>query len=501
MYLEHYGLRERPFSILPDPGFLLLTRQHGHAATMLEYGLASEAMIGVLTGEVGSGKTTMIRHLLEQRPAGVTVGLVNAVPDDAVDLQRWVNAALGLEASGDAVQARQAFDDFVIAEYAAGRRVLLILDEAQNLGVARLEQLRLLTNINADKHLVLQLLLVGQPELREMLASPTLRQFTQRIGIDFHLRPLEAEESQQYVRHRVAVAGGRDGLFEAGAVRVAHVAAGGVPRLLNQLCERALVYGYADRRETIDEATMQQVLRDREGAVPAAPAVAPVIEPTTPGVTTGARSVAPAPAALTAEYGWDDSRPPSCDYVAPRVFEILGQLQARRVLDLGCGNGVLCGELAQRGYDVVGVERDAGGLAAARRHAPRARFHQLGVDDDPAALLRDEAPFDTVVSTEVIEHLYAPHRLPQFAHACLRRGGHLVVTTPYHGYLKNLALSVTDRWDRHFTPLWHGGHIKFWSRSTLSRLLHEHGFEVVAFAGVGRVPWLWKSMVLVARKA
>jgi type II secretory pathway predicted ATPase ExeA/2-polyprenyl-3-methyl-5-hydroxy-6-metoxy-1,4-benzoquinol methylase len=503
VYLEHFGLRERPFSILPDPGFLLLTQQHGHAATMLEYGLTSEAMIGVLTGEVGSGKTTMVRHLLAQLPADVTVGLVNAVPDDSVHLLRWVNAALGVACEGDAVQARQAFEDFLIAEYAAGRRVLLILDEAQNLGIQRLEELRLLTNINADKHLVLQLLLVGQPELREMLASPSLRQFAQRVGIDFHLRPLDGGEALQYVQHRIAVAGGAAELFQPGAVQVAHVAAAGVPRLINQLCDMALVYAFADRHDTIDETIMRQVVRERAATVASAAArngpgepelVAPVVVAAPPASppAAGARS--------ESAYGWNDARPPSCDYLGPRVFEVLAELQARRVLDLGCGNGVLCAELAQRGYDVVGIERDAGGVAAARQLNPRARIHQFGVEDDPQDLLRAEAPFDAVVSTEVIEHLYAPHRLPQFAHSCLRRGGHLIVTTPYHGYLKNLALSLSDHWDRHHTPLWHGGHIKFWSRRTLTQLLQEHGFEVVSFSGVGRVPWLWKSMVLVARK-
>jgi 2-polyprenyl-6-hydroxyphenyl methylase/3-demethylubiquinone-9 3-methyltransferase len=290
---------------------------------------------------------------------------------------------------------------------------------------------------------------------------------------------------------------------------VAHVAAAGVPRLINQLCDMALVYAFADRHDTIDETIMRQVVRERAATVasaaarngPGAPELdAPVVMAAPPATSLPAAPTA-AGARTESAYGWDDARPYSCDYLGPRVFEVLAELQARRVLDLGCGNGVLCAELAQRGHDVVGVERDAGGVAAARQLNQRARIHQLGVEDDPHDLLREEAPFDAVVSTEVIEHLYAPHRLPQFAHVCLRRGGHLIVTTPYHGYLKNLALSLMDHWDRHHTPLWHGGHIKFWSRRTLTQLLHEHGFQVVGFSGVGRVPWLWKSMVLVARKA
>jgi len=200
-------------------------------------------------------------------------------------------------------------------------------------------------------------------------------------------------------------------------------------------------------------------------------------------------------------YGWNsDKAPHSCGYLTAAVSQELGRLGARRVLDLGAGNGSLCGELSKMGLDVVGVEYDAQGVEIAKRSSPSVRFYQHSVEDDPGLLLRHEQPFDTVISTEVIEHLYAPHCLPQFARGVLKEGGHLIVTTPYHGYLKNLALSLTGHWDRHFTALWHGGHIKFFSRSTLTQLLDESGFDVISFAGVGRVPWLWKSMVVVARK-
>jgi 2-polyprenyl-6-hydroxyphenyl methylase/3-demethylubiquinone-9 3-methyltransferase len=202
-----------------------------------------------------------------------------------------------------------------------------------------------------------------------------------------------------------------------------------------------------------------------------------------------------------ADYGWQDQvAPHSSDYVAPAVQRQLARLGARRVLDIGAGNGDLCRRLAAAGIDAVGLERDSQGVEIARRAHPSVRFHCHSVDDDPAALLRDEAPFDTVVSTEVIEHLYAPERLPRYAHAVLAPGGHLVLTTPYHGYLKNLALSVADKWDHHHTVLWAGGHIKFFSRATLSELLRDNGFDVVDFQGLGRMPWLWKSMLLVARK-
>lgn len=201
-------------------------------------------------------------------------------------------------------------------------------------------------------------------------------------------------------------------------------------------------------------------------------------------------------------YGWTSAESPaSFGYLVPGVLAALGALAPRRVLDLGCGNGALCAELRRRGYDVAGVENDAEGLELARRAAAGIPFYRFGVQDDPAQLARREPPFDAVVSTEVVEHLYAPHLLPRFAHAVLRPGGHLVITTPYHGYLKNLVLSLSNKWDSHHTALWHGGHIKFWSRRSLSQLLQENGFRVIAFAGLGRMPYLWKSMLLVAQRS
>jgi 2-polyprenyl-3-methyl-5-hydroxy-6-metoxy-1,4-benzoquinol methylase len=200
-------------------------------------------------------------------------------------------------------------------------------------------------------------------------------------------------------------------------------------------------------------------------------------------------------------YGWDSEKPAySTGYISPRIKETLKSLGVKRVADLGTGNGSLCAELAAEGYDVVGIEYDMQGVAIAKKTHPKLPFYNFGVQDNPELLLAQEKPFDAVVSTEVIEHLFSPHLLPQFARAILKPNGYLVITTPYHGYLKNLALAVLGKWDSHLTALWHGGHIKFWSRKTLTQLLQENGFAVVGFSGVGRMPYLWKSMVLVARK-
>lgn len=202
-------------------------------------------------------------------------------------------------------------------------------------------------------------------------------------------------------------------------------------------------------------------------------------------------------------YGWESTDAPACcDYVVPQVLHALTALRAGRILDLGCGNGQFCKQAAAAGHEVVGIELDAEGVRIAQRNNPHLRFYNYGVQDDPQSLLKNEAGrlFDAVVSTEVVEHLFAPHLLPAYAHRVLNPGGHLIVSTPYHGYLKNLALSVFDGWDRHHTALWHGGHIKFWSRATLTRLLEDNGFRVVSFDAVGRLPYFWKSMILTARK-
>ncbi len=201
------------------------------------------------------------------------------------------------------------------------------------------------------------------------------------------------------------------------------------------------------------------------------------------------------------DYGWSsEQQPNSCGYIAPRILSILKNIRATRVLDLGAGNGALCAQVASAGYQVVGVEYDKNGVDVARSSHPNISFYNFGVQDNTTELLRQEQEFDVVISTEVIEHLFSPHMLPTYARGVLKPAGFLVVTTPYHGYLKNIVLSLLDKWDHHHTALWHGGHIKFWSRSTLTQLLEANGFRVVGFAGVGRLPYLWKSMVLIAQR-
>jgi 2-polyprenyl-3-methyl-5-hydroxy-6-metoxy-1,4-benzoquinol methylase len=201
------------------------------------------------------------------------------------------------------------------------------------------------------------------------------------------------------------------------------------------------------------------------------------------------------------EYGWVSAAPTcAAGFITPVILEILIQLGVQKVVDVGAGNGALCAVLANAGFVCVGIECDQTGVSIAREAHPEIPFHRAGIQDDPGAITSAEGLFDAAVSTEVIEHLFSPYLLPVFARKLLKPDGHLIITTPYHGYLKNLALSLADKWDDHHSPLWNGGHIKFWSRQTLSRLLTEQGFDVVSFHGIGRAPYVWKSMALVARK-
>jgi general secretion pathway protein A len=264
MYESHYQLRAKPFSLAPDPGFLYPSRHHQFAAMMLEYGIMNQAGFFLLTGEVGSGKTLLIRQLLGRIGADTKVGLISNTNRNMGRLLQWVSMAFDLPYRGkDDAELYEQFADFLIAEYAAGRRALLIVDEAQNLDALMLEELRVLSNVNADQHLVLQTLLVGQPELRTTLQRRDLRQFAQRIGVDYHLPALTVEESRDYVRHRLRIAGGDPDLIDSDAIALAYRHSGGVPRLINQLCDLALVYGFAEQRPRIDGEIMSQVIADR----------------------------------------------------------------------------------------------------------------------------------------------------------------------------------------------------------------------------------------------
>ncbi len=198
-------------------------------------------------------------------------------------------------------------------------------------------------------------------------------------------------------------------------------------------------------------------------------------------------------------YGWSFSDPQSTNYLAPSILQFCSKSSnIKEILDLGCGNGSVTSRLSEAGFKVTGCDVDADGIAIASKRFPNIDFRVIGVNESIPEDLVDR--FDLVISSEVVEHLFIPSQLIDFAHKALKPGGRLLLTTPYHGYLKNLTLSLLDKWDKHHTPLWNGGHIKFWSRKTLGKLISERGFVEDQFWGVGRVPYLWKSMVMVCKK-
>ncbi|MEQ9122712.1 MAG: AAA family ATPase [Alphaproteobacteria bacterium] len=262
MYETFYGLKRRPFSTLPDPEFIYWSKGHEMALTMLRYGVMTRAPITVITGEIGAGKTTLVRHLLNELPEDLTTGLVSNLQEGRGELLQWVLMALDqpVEAQESYVSLFRRFQDFVIQSYAAGRRVLLLIDEAQNLGVKMLEELRMLTNINSEGDDLLQLILVGQPQLRDLLNQPELVQFAQRITSDFCLNPLGPTETAAYIRRRLEIAGAEREIFTPRTCELIHQATGGTPRLINSLCDLCLVYGYSDNRHIVDEDLLIEFL-------------------------------------------------------------------------------------------------------------------------------------------------------------------------------------------------------------------------------------------------
>jgi general secretion pathway protein A len=264
MYEEYFGLTEKPFSILPDPDFLFWTQGHTMAYSMLEYGILNQAGFTVITGDIGCGKTTLVRELLRHLDERVTVGLVSNIMPGSGKLLEWVMMSLNQPLEGKSyVELYRQFQDLLVAEYGQGRHVVLILDEAQNLGVDELEELRMLSNINADKHQLLQLVLVGQPQLRELLQHPSLTQFAQRVSSDFHLYPLNPDEVADYIHHRMIKAGAKKSLFSPVAIEMIAHESHGIPRTINILCDTALVYAFSQGAPAVHKRMVAQVIDDK----------------------------------------------------------------------------------------------------------------------------------------------------------------------------------------------------------------------------------------------
>jgi general secretion pathway protein A len=267
MYLQFYGLTEAPFSITPDPRFVYLSERHRDALAHLLYGIGQGGSGGFvqLTGEVGTGKTTLCRLLLERMPEDTRVALVLNPRLSPVELVETICEELRLDVAGVRGSLKGLVDllnKYLLRAHGDGLRVVLIIDEAQNLSMEALEQVRLLTNLETATQKLLQIILLGQPELRETLARPELRQLTQRITARFHLTPLSSDETEEYLRHRLAVAGSKRFPFSRLAVKRIHEHAGGVPRLINVIADRALTAGYVRELLQVGEREVELAARE-----------------------------------------------------------------------------------------------------------------------------------------------------------------------------------------------------------------------------------------------
>ena len=265
MYEQHFGLTERPFSIAPDPRFLYMSQQHREALAHLLYGVGEGGGFVQLTGEVGTGKTTICRCLLEQVPDHVDVALILNPRVSAMELLASLCDELGIEYARDTTSIKLLTDVLnahLLETHARGRRTVLIIDEAQNLDADALEQVRLLTNLETTREKLLQIVLIGQPELRSLLAREELRQLSQRITARYHLEPIQRTETAAYIRHRLQVCGAGESVFNDTAIDLVQKLSGGVPRLINVMCDRAMLGAYVESKRKVDAAIVTRAARE-----------------------------------------------------------------------------------------------------------------------------------------------------------------------------------------------------------------------------------------------
>lgn len=265
MYEKFYGFREKPFQIVPNPHFLYLTSKHQNALTYLEYGLSEGVGFILLTGEIGTGKTTLVRYILNQIESEILTAVIFNTNVTADQLIRLVLQEFELEPADDKAKNLDILYNYLIDKFSSGKRVLLIIDEAQNLSVEALEEVRMLSNLQSDEQALLQIMLVGQPELKDKLKSPRLAQFSQRIAVSYHLTALSRDDTKAYIASRLHRAGGNPDIFSEEAVERIYQVSKGIPRTINIISDSALVYGFADELPKITLEIVEQVIADKGG--------------------------------------------------------------------------------------------------------------------------------------------------------------------------------------------------------------------------------------------
>ena len=266
MYERFYNLRERPFALSPDPEYLYLSRVHREALDSIRYGIESRAGFIVITGAVGAGKTTLLQTILNRLDDRTVVARIVNTTLEPRELLEAIMLEFGIDTTGKSKPVlMRDLGQFLVRQRVEGRRPLLVIDEAQNLGPQALEEVRLLSNLETEKSKLLQILLAGQPNLRDTIASPALEQFRQRIAVSYHLTPLDADETAAYIHSRLAHAAiGTPPRFPREASDLVHSRSGGVPRTINVICDAALVFGYAEERRDIDLSLIREVVAELE---------------------------------------------------------------------------------------------------------------------------------------------------------------------------------------------------------------------------------------------
>ncbi len=264
MYLNFYGLKEKPFQLLPDPSYFFLSSKHKTALNYLEYGILNNIGFIVITGEIGSGKTTLIKKFLSQLEKKIITAVISNTNVESKEFLQMLLQELGIEYSKEETKADllNRLHYFLIEKYASRQQVVLIVDEAQNLPSAVLEEIRMISNLQTEKEFLIQIILVGQPPLREKLLHPSLEQFLQRVSLSYHLFPLNEQETKDYIKHRLKLAGARYPIFSEEALKAVFKHSQGVPRIINTLCEAALVYGFADEKREIGAEIIETIIEE-----------------------------------------------------------------------------------------------------------------------------------------------------------------------------------------------------------------------------------------------